>query len=494
MGPLNPTSKQMWIRLAICAGVGALLWLMAKPDGWVTVQGIYVPPDEPAPEGATDLTVGWHVFSVFAAAIAAFLLRPLPMGAVTIVALATLCISGTLKMSQAMAGYADETVWLVVAAFLIAGSVIRTGFGRRIALGLVVWLGRSLIGLGYALCGAEMILGTLIPSNTARGGGVLAPITRSLAEALKSFPDNGPERGGAFLMLVGAHANLVASAMYLTGMAANPLVRRAANDVFGIDFGWGTWALGAIVPALLSFLVLPPLIARLTNASLVDVSAARLQAREQLTVLGRWRRDEKIMAGLGILLVTLWITSSWHGMGATLVAWIGVCALLLLRTESWDGVLKNQGAWDALIWVGGILTMANQLRDHGIIGWFAHTIQTAIIPFPVPVVLLMLALAYFYSMYAFSMLTAHIAAMVAAFLVIAHAAGAPALVSVAVMAYFSNLCACLTPYSSGPVIIYFGNGYVSSPRWFGVGFVVSLVHLTLWLGAGALWWKGLGWW
>lgn len=61
-------------------------------------------------------------------------------------------------------------------------------------------------------------------------------------------------------MLVGAHANLIAAAMYLTGMAANSLVRKAANDVFGIDFGWGTWALGAIVPAVLSFLVLPLLI------------------------------------------------------------------------------------------------------------------------------------------------------------------------------------------------------------------------------------------
>ena len=62
----------------------------------------------------------------------------------------------------------DETVWLVAMAFLIAGSVIRTGLGRRIALTLVVWLGRSLLGLGYALCAAEMVLGTLIQSNTAR--------------------------------------------------------------------------------------------------------------------------------------------------------------------------------------------------------------------------------------------------------------------------------------------------------------------------------------
>jgi divalent anion:Na+ symporter, DASS family len=248
------------------------------------------------------------------------------------------------------------------------------------------------------------------------------------------------------------------------------------------------------VPALLSFLLLPPLLARLTRTLAIDTRAARDLARNSLHDLGPWRRDELIMAAVGLGLLLLWVTSSWHGMGATLVAWIGVCVLLLLGTETWEGVLRNQGAWDALIWVGGILTLANLLREHGIIAWFAHGIQTAVTPFPMLLVLLVLALAYFYSMYAFSMLTAHIAAMVAAFLLIAQGAGAPALVAVAIMAYLSNLCACVTPYSSGPVIIYFGHGYVPSPRWFAIGFVVSLLHLVVWLGGGALWWHVLGWW
>lgn len=494
MAEASPISRPAGVRLAFCVLIGLGLWMMPAPAGWVTGAGAFTPADASVPAEARDLATGWQVLAVFIAAIAAFLLRPLPMGAVTLLALTFLSVTGTLTIKQAMAGYADETVWLVVAAFLIAGSVTRTGFGRRVALGLVVWLGRSLLGLGYALCAAEMILGTLIPSNTARGGGVLAPIARSLAEALKSFPDCHPERGGAFLMLVGAHANLIAAAMYLTGMAANPLVRRAANDVYGIDFGWGTWALGAIVPAIVSFLILPPLLRRLTRTAKFDTNAARESAKRDLVALGGWKRDEIIMAGLGAGLLFLWTTSFWHGMGPTLVAWVGVCVLLLTGTETWEDVLKNRGAWDALIWVGGILTLANQLREHGIIGWFAHSIQSAVMPFPAVVVLLLLALAYFYSMYAFSMLTAHIAAMVAAFLVITKTAEIPALVAVAVMAYLSNLCACLTPYSSGPVIIYFGNGYVSSPRWFGYGFVISIFHLTIWLGIGALWWKALGWW
>jgi DASS family divalent anion:Na+ symporter len=489
-----PTTSHPGLRLVACALLGLALYLLPAPAGLVGPDGRFFGPGESATVGATSLVAGWHVLAVFAAAVLGFVLRPFPMGAVTIFALTVLALTRTLTFERVLSGFADPTVWLVVAAFLIAGVVIRSGLGRRIALTLVVGLGRSTLGLGYALCASEMILGTVIPSNTARGGGVLAPIARALSEALGSKPHDRPERVGAYLMLVGAHANLIAAAMYLTGMAANPLVRDAARKVFGIEFGWGTWLAGSIVPALVSFAALPLVIGRLARPTMDDVAVARAAAREQLAAMGKFSRHERLTALVGAGLVALWATKPLHGLDTTLVAWMGIGALLILQVEDWQNLVRNDGAWDALIWVGGILTMATALRDLGVIGWFAWSVQAWVAPFSGVVVLVLLALVYFYSMYAFSMLTAHIAAMVAAFLAIAKTAMVAPLVVVALLAYFSNLCACLTPYSSGSVIIYFGNGYVSSHRWFVVGFVVSLVHLVVWLGVGGLWWKVLGWW
>ena len=97
-------------------------------------------------------------------------------------------------------------------------------------------------------------------------------------------------------------------------------------------------------------------------------------------------------------------------------------------------------------------------------------------------------------MYAFSMLTGHILALAAVFFALAAGAGAPPLLTVALLAYFSNLCACTTNYSTGPVVIYFGLGYVRAGRWFRVGGLMSLFHLAIWIPVGLLWWKILGWW
>ena len=437
---------------------------------------------------------GWHVFSVFIAVIVSFILRPFPMGTMVVLGLVVLNATQTITIKEALSGYGDDTVWLVVAAFLIAGSVVHTGFGRRLALVLVQALGSSTLGLGYSLCASELLLGPVVPSNTARGGGILAPIMDSLSRALESTPYEQPERAGKFLALVGSHANLIAASMFLTGMAANPLVSKAAKDVFNIDFDWSTWALGAIVPGLIDLLLLPLLIYKLSTPTLTDARPAQQKAKDELGNMGPMSWREWVMFSTLTLLLVLWVTKFLHGMGSTLVAWIGVSVLMITKTETWENIITNSKAWDTLIWLGGLLTMANLLKDYGFIEWFAGAMQEWVVGFGGVAVVILLALIYFYSMYAFSMFTAHISAMVPTFLAVCLAANGSPLLAVALMAYFGCLCGCTTNYSTGPVVIYFGLGYVQVPKWFSVGFVVSIFHLAIWLGIGMLWWKVLGWW
>ena len=91
-------------------------------------------------------------------------------------------------------GLCRYTVWLVVAAFLIAGGVISSGIGKRIALNLISWFGKSILGLAYSICGTELILGPVVPSNTARGGGIIAPIVNSISHSLGSKSDENPKK------------------------------------------------------------------------------------------------------------------------------------------------------------------------------------------------------------------------------------------------------------------------------------------------------------
>ena len=169
--------------------------------------------------------------------------------------------------------------------------------------------------------------------------------------------------------------------------------------------------------------------------------------------------------------------------------------LLLSQSLTWQGLIKNHAAWDTLIWLGGLITIIGALKEKGLIDYYISHIDISYLSsMPTIFSLLVLLLIYLYSMYVCSMLTAHIAAFLGAFFVLCVSLKTPALLTIALFAYFSNLCGCLTHYSTGPVVIYFAYHYVSLPRWFYYGFLISLYHLAIWLGVGLPWWRYLGWW
>ncbi len=436
---------------------------------------------------------GYQIFVVFISVIISLLVRAFPIAVSVLAGLSFSVMVGLISLKEALKGYSDSTTWLVVIAFLIAGVVIDTGLGKRISLLCIHALGKSMTGLGYAICSAELILGPLVPSNTARGGGILAPIVDSMSRTLGSMPNKSPDKAGQYLHLVGAHANLITAAMFLTGMAANPLISKMGLDVFQIEFNWYTWALGSIVPGAIGLLGLPILLNYLSPPTIKSIQPIRDKITKDIKVLGPWTFKEITTAlTLGIMLL-LWSTKPVHGWGTTTVALFGLLTILLLNAISWEEMAKNHKAWDTLIWLGGLLTLATSLKDLGFISWFAEMIQQSLTEYSPIFIFLMLALIYFYSMYFFSMLTAHIVAMAGAIFIVAKGVDLNPLIIVGVFAYFSNLCGCLTNYSTGPVIIYFGNGYLLPVSWFKIGFLVSIYHIIIWLGVGSIWWRIIGW-
>ncbi len=166
----------------------------------------------------------------------------------------------------------------------------------------------------------------------------------------------------------------------------------------------------------------------------------------------------------------------------------------MLGVLPYEKVTGNAAAWDTLLWLGGLISMADALRETRFVDWFAEQVQSGLGSTTGITAAVAIAVVYFYSMYAFSMLTGHILAFVGVFFTVAAAVRTPPLVMIAMIGYFSNLCGCTTNYSTGPVVIYFGLGYVPVGEWFRIGFLISLLHLVVWLGGGLLWWKVLGWW
>lgn len=466
----------------------------------------------PIPEGISQQS--WKLLAIFAATIVGSIVRPVPGGAVVLLGITALMITKampvtealaksvadaksleTLRLKSALAGYADPVVWLVLAAFFMSRGMIKTGLGKRIAL-LFIWaFGKRSIGLGYALVGTDFLLATVIPSNGARCGGITFPITKSLAEEYDSRPGPTANRLGAFLMTFVYQCEVIICATFLTGQAGNLVIQRLAKQQTGFDLNYTQWMLGGIVPGIVSITLTGLLLYKIFKPEITHTPAARDFAARELNKMGTISLQEMTMLAVFAVVGLLWgTTNRWHSIDYSVVAMIGICVLLIGGVINWEDLKSEKAAWDVFIWYGGMVRMAEALGETGITKKFAEFAASITSGWKWWAALAVLALVYFYAHYAFASITAHALAMYLPFLIVVIASGAPSILAVVMLAYFSNLSAGLTHYGTTPGPIYFGTGYVTQQKWWQLGLIASAPNILIWSTVGLVWWKILGWW
>lgn len=461
----------------------------------------------PVPAGVT--ANAWHLLALFVGTIAAIIGKVMPIGALSMVAIALVAVTGVTSdkpagaIGDALSSFSNSLIWLIGVSIMISRGIIKTGLGARIGyLFIAVW-GRKTVGIAYSLALSELILAPVTPSNTARGGGIIHPIMRAIAGSYDSDPEQGTQgRIGRYLALTNYHANPITSAMFITATAPNPLVVKLIADVTGaqIQLSWGTWALAMLLPGVVAMLLMPLVIYWLYPPEIKSTPNAAQFAVERLREMGPVTRGEIIMLGVFFVLLALWAGLPAFVFGPravidpTTTAFIGLALCLISGVLSWDDVIKEKSAWDTIIWFGALVMMATFLNKLGLIAWFAKSIETGIGSLGLGWVgaTSLLMLAYLYAHYAFASTTAHITAMFAAFYGAGLALGAPALPFALMMAAASNIMMTLTHYATGTSPVIFGTGYATLGEWWKTGFVMSVVLIVVWLVVGVAWWRVLG--
>ncbi|WP_239496151.1 DASS family sodium-coupled anion symporter [Salinicola peritrichatus] len=475
----------------------------------------------PHPEGLTPKA--WGLVAIFLTTIVAIILKVMPIGVMALMAIVIVSLSQVTADSasgaigDALSSFSSPLIWLIVVSILISRGLKKTGLGARLGFWFISLLGRKTIGIGYGLAISELILAPFTPSNTARGGGIVHPIMKSIAGAFESDPEKGTQgKVGTYLALVNYHANPITSGMFLTATAPNPLVvdyvARASNQSFHLS--WSTWALCMLLPGLVCMLLMPLVIYLLSPPEVKRTPNAVEYARQELREMGSFHPKEKVMMGTFALLLVLWAdlpalllggvfsvdagVLHYLSLNSTTVAVLGLFVLLVTGTLDWDDVLAEKSAWDTLIWFGALVMLAGQLNALGVISWFANGLQQAIVASGIgwPWAAGTLVLVFVFSHYLFASTTAHISAMLLAFLTVgvnlvpAHYV-VPFLL---LMTAGSTIMMTLTHYATGTSPIIFGSGYVTLGKWWGVGLVMCILELTVFAVVGLGWWKLLGYW
>ena len=463
----------------------------------------------PAPDGMK--TEGWHLLGIFCATILAIILKVMPIGALSIVAIAIVAITcvtspGDTKTSikNALSGFNESLIWMIGVAIMISRAIIKTGLGKRVGYYFVSIFGKNTLGIAYSLVISEVIIAPVTPSNTARGGAIVHPIMRSIARNFNSEPETKTQNKiGKYLALVNFQINPVTSGMFITATAPNPMVvdkvaevAKSYNVNLDIHITWGQWALAMLLPSVVILLLIPLVVWLVYPPEIKKTENAREMAVQELRAMGPMSLQEKIVLGIFVIMLAL-----WAGIGGlfgfkidpSAVAFLGLALALISGVLTWEDVLKEKSAWDTVVWFSALVMMASFLGKLGVVGYYAGHLENAIksLGFGWLGACILLTIIYLYMHYFFASVTAHVAAVFAAFYATGLALGAPPMLYALMLAAAGNIMMSLTHYATGTAPVIFGSGYASVGEWWKMGFIVSLISLVVFAVIGGIWWKFL---
>lgn len=474
-------------------------WKFALPIGVSIVLAVL-----PTPAGLEQHA--WYFFAIFAGLVVGLMLEPLPGGVLGLVAVTLVTLlaqwvffspaeiakpgfkvaDNTLKW--ALSGFSNSTIWLIFCAFMFALGYEKTGFGERVALHLVRWLGKNSLTLGYAVMLSDLVLAPVTPSNTARSGGVVFPIVRHLPPLFQSRPnDPSARRFGAYIMWVAIATTCVTSSLFLTGFAPNLLALELVHKVAPeIHISWMRWFMAALPASAILLLLLPALSYVLYPPAVKSSPDVATWAESELRTRGPMRRQEWLLMVLMLLALVLWIFGT-DFVNPTTTALLVVSLMILLGVVTWSDVLKDAPAWNTLVWFSTLVAMADGLNKVGFIAWVAKTLAAQFVGLPLTTMLVLLLAIYFFSHYLFASVTAHVTAMLPVMLSTAAAIPGVQLESFALMLALSHgLMGILTPYGTGPSPIYATSGYITSTDFWRLGLIFGMLYFAVYIVSGLL--------
>ena len=436
----------------------------------------------PAPEGLS--IEAWRFFGIFLAVIIGLILEPIPAALIGFAGISLIAVLGLMgnsgeSIKWALSGFSNTTIWLIFAAFMFAAGYKKTGLGKRISLLMVKYMGKSTLGLGYAVAFSDLVLAPFMPSNTARSGGSIYPVAINIPQIFNSLPNNEPRKIGSYITWVAIASTSVTSSMFLTALAPNLL----AVDLMGRHtqhtLTWMEWAT-IMVPIMIPLFLLTPWLTYVIYPPTQKKSPeAPKWAAEELKKLGNVTFKEYLMAGLAVVALVLWIFGKEIGINATTTAICVMTVMVLTGIISWDDLLSEKAAFNVFIWFATLVALADGLKRVGVLDFIGKNSESMLSGLDTMALIISLLVLFYVLHYFFASTTAHVTALVPLFMVIA-TTFIPAdqiIPFMVLLAGSLGVMGIITPYGSGPNPIWYGAGYISQAKWWGLGAIFGGLYL-----------------
>ncbi|MEW1547184.1 SLC13 family permease [Streptomyces tsukubensis] len=324
---------------------------------------LVVPGNFPGLGGDARITLG-----VFAIATCAWIGTPIDDTYIALGAGLALTATGVITSDTLFGTLGDDTVWLLICAFVLAAAVARTGLAGRAAAFLVTGA-RTVRQLVHLTTAALVVTAFAVPATSGRAALAL-PVFIALAKALADR-----KRLVVMLALLFPTVILLSAVATLIGAGAHLITVSVLWEATGESIGFAEWLLIGLPLAIVSShlaaeVVLFTTTKRADRTGPVHITAEEIQEHTEAPVTGPWSQAEARCALLLATVVALWCSEPLHRVPPAVVALIGavVAASPALGTVRLKDALKTV-PWSMLLFMAATMAMGVALADSGAAKW-----------------------------------------------------------------------------------------------------------------------------
>ncbi|EAU0102878.1 citrate transporter [Salmonella enterica] len=249
-------------------------------------------------------------------------------------------------------GFASSAFWLVFSGFVLGIAIRKTGLADRAARALSAKLTDSWLLMVSSVVLLSYALAFVMPSNMGRIA-LLMPIVAAMAK--RAGIADGTRAWYGLALAVG-FGTFQLSATILPANVPNLVMSGAAEGSYGIHLNY--------VPYLLLH---TPILAWLKGAVLIALICWLPCTPREAEASAPMSRNEKRLAWMLTVVLTMWVTESWHGIGP---AWTGLAAAVVTMLPRIGFISGDEFASGinirACIYVAGILGLALTVTHTGI--------------------------------------------------------------------------------------------------------------------------------
>ena len=326
---------------------------------------------------------GKMAMGIFAFALILWVSNGIPNYVTSLIVIFLLPAAGAWTEKATLGVFGYEVIWLMIAAFVIASGMEKSGLAKRLALFLVTRFGKSVNTVLIVLMVTNFLIAFVVPSTTARAV-MLLPIVMMIMEVFEVGNTTPQDRNfGKLMALQGIQANNLSTGAIVTATSSQILAISFIKDLTGTEISWMKWFIAsapvAIITLAASFLI-GKMLFKTGNRS---ASAEKMMAlEEEYKGLGKMNGVEVRALIIFLITIFLWATDEYHGamfgFDISLVVVAIVSAAIFLMPHV--GILTWKEAkipWDLMIFSCGAYAGGLALDDTGVATWVLNSVLTA---------------------------------------------------------------------------------------------------------------------